>query len=226
MTGRDILEKRVRRIRQCMAIGFGLYFIPILAAYFFPWLALLVPIGVIICVVALVVSLRSLRCPECGGLLGNLLMIKQAGQLFALPSDLIACPHCEIDLTGHRSYEDLLEVLSAYDRGDDYHGVISAPVGGERHQYETRLDGGARKSFADILNLRPFGKHGGPYRYFILPPASDHNTSAPNTTCNSPNDAAASTRPYSANPNSPTAPITLNVRPSILGSFTENSPAV
>ncbi|NQU39595.1 MAG: hypothetical protein HQ523_06550 [Lentisphaerae bacterium] len=171
MTGIEKLEKRVRRIRLCMSVGFGLYILPVLAAYFVPWLALLVPVGVAITVGAIIVALRSLHCPECAGPLGNLLLIKQSGKLFALPPDLATCPHCGSDLTVQRGHEDLLEILSAYEKDGEYLGVVSILMNGVAHHYELKLEGAARRTFKEIIQLQPFGKHGGTTRYFFVPPS-------------------------------------------------------
>ncbi|MBT7064877.1 MAG: hypothetical protein HN919_01115 [Verrucomicrobia bacterium] len=171
MTGIEKLESRIRRIRLCMAIGFGLYLIPILAAYFVPRLALLVPVGVAITVGGIIVAFRSLSCPECSGKLGNLLLIKQSGRLFALPPDLAICPHCGTDLDAHRGHEDLMEILSAYEKDGEYLGVVGTPMDGVIHRYELKLEGSARHTFKDIMQLQPFGKHGGATRYFFVPPS-------------------------------------------------------
>jgi len=158
-------------MRRCLAIAFGLYFVPALGTYFVPWLALLVPVGVLVTAVALAVTYRLLCCPKCGGRLGNLFEVRQSGKLFGLPPDLDSCPHCDYDLDAGPGHDNLLEILSAYEQGGEFCGVVGAPVDGALCRYEVKLAGDARRAFERILRLRPFGKHGGVYRYFVLTPS-------------------------------------------------------
>ena len=172
MTGRQRLARRVAVIRRLTYIGLGLYFVPALGAYFFPWIAFLAVLGVVLSGVALVLAFRSFRCVQCGQKLGNLLVIGQPRRLFALPENLPACPHCGFEFDIHRDHEGLTEILGGYDADGGYLGVVGVPLNGSTVRYELALQRQAREAFERILQLRPFGKTGGTtYRYFFVPPS-------------------------------------------------------
>ena len=170
MTGREQLERRVGIIRIITYAGFGLYLAPVFAIYFFPACALFIVLGVAVSLFALWLAFNSLRCPDCGKKLGNLLMVKQEGRLLALPKELSTCPHCGFDLDSYGSNDGLLEIMSAYEDQGAYIGVLDVPLGSGVSRYEAVLTGAARDAFDGVFHLQPFDKSAGAgYRYFFVP---------------------------------------------------------
>jgi hypothetical protein len=170
MTGREKLERRVSAIRIVTYAGFALYLLPLFAVYFFPASAMLIVLGVGVSLLALWLAFNSLRCPDCGKKLGNLLMVKQEGRLLALPPDLSTCPHCGFDLDSYGSHDGLLEIMSAYEDNGAYVGVLDVPLTRGVRRYEAVLSGKARDAFDRVFQLQPFDTNvGGGYRYFFVP---------------------------------------------------------
>lgn len=170
MTGRQKIERKLKRVRTFLFSGLALYLIPNFVACVSPLFALVALVGIIISIGALGLALNTLRCPECHRKLGNLLMIRQEGKMLALPRELTSCPHCAVSLDEHTTSVGLPEIQSTYEKEGAYLGVVDLPTVGESTRYELALQGKAREAFGQILRLHPFGKNEtSGYRYFYVP---------------------------------------------------------
>lgn len=170
MTGREKLERLVRIVRRFILLGGVLYLVPTFTAYFFPWTVFVAAAGIVVSVAGLVLALKSLRCPECGRHIENLLMVRQEGRFLTLPRDLSVCPHCGFDLDTHAGHEGLPEILRAYEDGGRCFGVINVPGGRGTTRCEVALQGKAWEAIQSVLRWRPFGEAAREqYRYFFAP---------------------------------------------------------
>lgn len=169
MTMQDRFDHRLHVIRQSLFYAFALYLIPVLGAYFRPWMAFLAPFALLASVLALVRAVRALRCMHCGQPLAGRLIAWQDGKLLDFPKELQACPFCKYDFSAQTDHDGLPELLSGYERDGQYVGVVQLDSGARPHRYELALRGKAKDVFSNVLRMRPFRTGSGPCRFFFVP---------------------------------------------------------
>lgn len=176
MTCRHLFENRLTSMRRIAFVGFTLYLLPLPALLVSPWFMAVSVTGLLLCTLAVVGTVVSLRCVQCNRPIIHLLTATRDRRLVAVRADVAACPYCGFDFDGHHDNSGMPEILSAYEKGNAWVGVVEVSDERQRSRYEIGLKGKSREAFQKILRSTPFKKGvPGAYRFFYVPRDRQHS---------------------------------------------------